>query len=68
MDRGADPKLLACEEVCERLSDYLDRDLDACDLERVTEHLRACIGCERMARELAAVVQALHGLRCNERR
>jgi anti-sigma factor RsiW len=64
MNRAGDAKLLACEEICERLSDYLDCDLDAAELERVTEHLRACVRCERMARELAAVVQALHALGC----
>jgi anti-sigma factor RsiW len=62
-----DPGLLACEQVCERLSEYVDRELDPAERASISGHLQACRGCERMARELAELVRALHALSCCER-
>ena len=55
---------LDCEAICAELSDYLDRELAPEERARVAAHLVACAGCERLARELAAVVRALHALGC----
>ena len=63
----ADPGRLDCEAICAELSDYLDRELTAHDRARVAAHLAACPGCERLARDLAAVVRALHALGCRDR-
>ncbi len=58
------PMPLRCDEVCERLSEYLDGELTADDGVRVAAHLVRCDACDRFARELAAIVGALHALRC----
>ena len=62
MDRVADVHGLACEQIRDGLSGYLDRELDGCALAAVEAHLRACTGCERFAGELAATIRALRQL------
>ena len=50
---------LTCSQVLERLSDYLDGDVDPELRAKIEEHLRGCEGCARFGGELAATVQAL---------
>jgi anti-sigma factor RsiW len=51
-----------CEEVAERLSEFLDEELGPIATARVTLHLALCTACARFAYELAATVRALHRL------
>jgi anti-sigma factor RsiW len=50
---------LACGEVLDRLSDYLDDELEARGRAQVEEHLRGCEGCARFGGELGRTVRAL---------
>ncbi len=52
-----------CDETSERLSEFLDDELDAPSRKRVALHLAICGACAQFAAELAATVRALHGLR-----
>ncbi len=54
-----------CDEVSERLSEFLDGELDESWRSRVVLHLAICGACARFASELAVTVQALHGLASN---
>ncbi len=51
-----------CDEVVERLSEYLDGELDDRTRARVARHLAACAACARFAAELAATIEAVHRL------
>lgn len=50
---------LSCGQVLDRLSDYLDGELDVAARGAVEEHLRGCDGCARFGGELRATVRAL---------
>lgn len=50
---------LSCGEVLDRLSDYLDGDLDQAARDQVEGHLRGCDGCARFSSELQSTVRAL---------
>jgi anti-sigma factor RsiW len=50
---------LWCGQVLDRLSDYLDGDLEASVRDQVEEHLRGCEGCARFGGEFRATVVAL---------
>ncbi len=39
------PDRFTCEEVFERLDDYLDRELTADEMRMVREHLETCAAC-----------------------
>jgi anti-sigma factor RsiW len=58
-----------CREVVDRLSEFLDGELDRSAAESVALHLEACASCAQFARELAATILALHRLhaRCGRR-
>jgi anti-sigma factor (TIGR02949 family) len=51
-----------CEETAEKLSEFLDGELDAAAADRVALHLAACPGCVQLAIELDATIRALHRL------
>lgn len=51
-----------CEEVADRLSEFLDEELGPIATARVALHLALCAACARFAAELAATVRALHRL------
>ncbi len=51
-----------CEDVAERLSEFLDGELDELRSGRVALHLALCAGCARLAAELEATIRALHRL------
>jgi anti-sigma factor (TIGR02949 family) len=50
---------LSCGQVLDRLSDYLDGDLEPAAREAVEAHLRGCDGCARFGGELKGTIQAL---------
>ena len=50
---------LACGQVLDRLSDYLDGELSPEERGRLEAHLRGCEGCARFGGELRATVRAL---------
>ena len=50
---------LSCGQVLDRLSDYLDGELEERERGAVEEHLRGCDGCARFGGELRATVRAL---------
>jgi anti-sigma factor RsiW len=50
------------DELCERLSAYLEADLEARERVRIEEHLRECPACRREYRELRHTVDLLRGL------
>ena len=52
-----------CQCIADMLSDFLDDELDAREQWEVVLHLEGCSPCARFAAELAATVNALHGLR-----
>ena len=53
-------RIITCEETFRRLEDYVDRELSAEEMERVSQHLAACEGC---AHEFHFQEQTLQALR-----
>jgi anti-sigma factor RsiW len=51
-----------CEEIGDRLSEYLDQELGAVDRARVALHLTACPRCAATATSLAETIRAVHRL------
>jgi anti-sigma factor RsiW len=49
---------LACIEIVELVTAYLDDALDTCDLERFEEHLVFCDGCDRYLDQMRATIHA----------
>lgn len=49
-----------CQEVGDRLSEYLDEELGAVDRTRLALHLAACPRCAEAARTLAETIEAIH--------
>lgn len=54
------PLRCTCRDVGERLSEYLDDELDAADRARVELHLSACPHCTAAAVALAETIRAIH--------
>ena len=52
-----------CRDTSDRLSEFLDGDLDEVARHEVALHLAICGACAELAVELAATVHALHDLR-----
>lgn len=52
-----------CCETTDRLSQFLDEELDEAARHEVALHLAICEACAQLAADLAATVHALHGLR-----
>ena len=50
---------LRCGEVLERLSDFVDGDIDSATRARIEEHLRGCDWCERFGNRFTGIVGAL---------
>jgi anti-sigma factor RsiW len=59
----SDPNALACRDVVELLSDYLDGALDDGSREAVEAHLAACEGCGRALAQLRETVRVTGMLR-----
>ena len=56
---------LTCEDAFRRIDDFLDRELNALETERVREHLEICAAC---ASEFAFERSVLDGVRTKLRR
>ena len=52
-----------CDEVSERLSEFLDGELEPVEAHEVAVHLAICEGCAQLLVELVETVHALHELR-----
>lgn len=50
---------LSCEEVLERLSDYVDDELSPDERASVDTHLAGCDVCERFGGRFASIVRGL---------
>jgi anti-sigma factor RsiW len=53
---------MSCARVADRLSEYLDGELERALAEQVRRHLEECAGCARCAAELAVTIPALRAL------
>jgi len=53
---------LRCSEVLERLSDYLDGEIDEAMRARIVAHLEGCELCERFGGEMGRTLSELHDL------
>lgn len=47
---------LTCQELVERLTDYLDDALPPAERARLEQHLDECLGCERYAEQLRITI------------
>ena len=50
---------IRCTEVLERLSEYLDGQLDDAEVARIDRHLQGCTWCERFGGRFAAAIAGL---------
>jgi anti-sigma factor RsiW len=57
---------LACNEVVELVTAYLDDALPAEDRERFEEHLVFCDGCDRYLEQMRATISATRNVRGGE--
>jgi len=51
-----------CDEVSDRVSEYLDGELEPAVARTIARHLERCARCARLAAELALTIAALHRL------
>ena len=58
-------QLPRCRETAERLSEFLDDELDDAARHDLALHLALCEACAQLAADLAETVHALHGLRAD---
>ena len=47
---------MACQELVERVTEYLDAVLPAIDRARFEEHIAECPGCEEVLKQFKAVI------------
>jgi predicted anti-sigma-YlaC factor YlaD len=50
-------KIVACEDICAQLSDYLNGDVCEAECKLIEEHLKECPPCELMFRSLGLSVE-----------
>lgn len=50
---------LSCDQVFERLSEFVDGELSAADRAAVVDHLAECRHCERFGAQFAATLQTV---------
>lgn len=51
---------MTCQELVERVTDYLDGALPAAELDRLRRHLLTCDGCQAHIEQMRATVRALN--------
>jgi anti-sigma factor RsiW len=54
----------SCPRVRQRLSEYIDGELEPATRAEVSVHLANCTECARLEEDLEAVIEALHRLGC----
>jgi anti-sigma factor RsiW len=60
------PRVATCQEVFERLSEYLDGELSPQECAKMQAHLRDCGPCVDFVESLRKSIYASHGLRSDE--
>jgi anti-sigma factor RsiW len=53
---------IRCIEVVEIVSDYLDRELGADEIERIEAHLEECDACRAYVEQMRQTIAGLHAL------
>lgn len=48
---------LTCQELVERLTDYLDDAMPPAERARLEAHIERCLGCERYAEQLRITIR-----------
>jgi anti-sigma factor RsiW len=59
MSRQTEPQEMACNELVELVSDYVEGRLPAPDVERFDAHLEICEGCRTYLDQMRETVDAL---------
>ena len=54
-----DADLLACQELVELITDYLEGVLPASDRQRFEDHLQICPGCRNYVEQMRATIRAV---------
>ncbi|MGZ4678462.1 MAG: anti-sigma factor family protein [Acidimicrobiia bacterium] len=57
---------MGCQELVERVTEYLDAALSADDRSRFEEHVGECPGCEEILAQFRAVVATTGALRADD--
>ncbi|GIU94057.1 MAG: hypothetical protein KatS3mg012_0514 [Gaiellaceae bacterium] len=60
------PWVATCHETADRLSDYIDGELQGRGLARVQRHLRRCKRCRELLSSLTRALDQLRSLRASE--
>lgn len=50
---------LRCRDLLERLTDYVDGEIEDVEMEQIAAHLRGCAECDKFGGEFSALVHAL---------
>ncbi|UOF90704.1 zf-HC2 domain-containing protein [Fodinisporobacter ferrooxydans] len=50
---------MQCDEISEKLSAYVDRELDESDYSRIQQHIASCSQCEELVNEFSQISQCL---------
>jgi anti-sigma factor RsiW len=58
----SDPDDLACTELVEQVTDYLEDALDAQDRARFERHLQGCEGCVEHVEQIRRTIALLHAV------
>jgi len=59
MSRQTEPQEMACNELVELVSDYIEERLPAPDVERFDAHLEICEGCRTYLDQMRETIDAL---------
>ena len=59
----SDPNEMACQELVEVITDYLEGSLDPVDRQRFEEHLAACPGCRNYLEQLRTTIRLTGALK-----
>jgi anti-sigma factor RsiW len=59
----SDTDEMACQELVEVVTDYLDGTLEPADRRRFEEHLAVCAGCRNYLEQMRATIRVTGGLK-----